>query len=142
MMPDFAADEQRNEDRLGQIHDYIRHTFQLFLTWFAFFAGINYVAFGWLASPNSTANTAAANAASHAQAVALVAGVNFIIQNLLGIAAAIIVDRVLKDFASKASKLEGPNGIVPIAPYRGSIVLVGIALFVTAAVWAIVITIK
>ncbi|WP_315729144.1 hypothetical protein [Bradyrhizobium sp. SZCCHNS2015] len=144
-MPDLSPDEQRNENRLKQIHDYIRHTFQLFLTWFALFATINYVAFGWLVSPNSAANSSGAASAgnsSHVQAIALVVGVNFIIQNFLGIAAAIIVDRVVKDFATKASKLEGPDPIVPIALYRGAIFLVGIALFVTAAVWGIVIAVR
>jgi len=130
-MPELSVDEQRNENRLRQIHDYIRHTFQLFLGWFAFFAGINYVALGWLASPNGTA--------SHSPSIALAVGVNFNIQNILGIIAAVIVDNALKDLASKASKLEGSDRIVPTALYRGSIVLIGIALFVTAAVWAMVI---
>jgi hypothetical protein len=39
-MSDLFADDQRNENRLRQIHDYIRHTLQLFLAWFGFFAGI------------------------------------------------------------------------------------------------------
>ena len=120
-MPVLATDEQ---NRLKQIHDYIRHIFQLSLGWFAFFAGINYVALGWLATSPGVAN--------HRSFVFAV-GVNIIIQNLLRYSS----PGHSKNLASKASELEGPDGSVPTALYRSSVVSIGIALFVT--VWAIVI---
>ena len=131
-MSDLSADDQRNENRLRQIHDYIRHTLQLFLAWFAFFATINYAALGWLASSGGST-------AKPPPSFVLALALNLIIQNLLGICAAVIVERALTDLASKASKLEAPDTIVPIALYRGSIVLIGIALSVTALIWAFVI---
>ena len=130
-MSDLSVDDQRNENRLRQIHDYIRHTFQLFLAWFTFFAGINYVALGWLAGTT----------AKPPPSLVLALALNLVIQNLLGMIAAVIVERVLTDLASKASKLEAPDTIVPIALYRGSVVLIGIALLVTASIWAFVIVI-
>lgn len=88
-MSDLSADDARSESRLKQIHDYIRHTLQLFLGWFAFFAGINYVALGWLATGTNHA----------APSVAIAVGANFIVRNLLGIVRTIFVDRALKDLA-------------------------------------------
>jgi hypothetical protein len=130
-MSNLSADDQGNESRLDQIHDYIRHSFQLFLTWFALFAGINDVALGWLGSSSGAT-------AKPPRLLILALALNLIIQNLLGIIAALIVKRALTDLASKAYNLEGPDTIVPIALYRGSVVLIGIALFVTASIWAFV----
>jgi hypothetical protein len=46
----LSVEAQIEDSQLRQIHDYIRHSFQLLTTWFTAFATINYAAFAWMAS--------------------------------------------------------------------------------------------
>ena len=131
-MPDLTSDEQKKENKLKQTHDYIRHIFQLFLTWFTFFATLNYAALGWLAtSPKSPRDVSWL-----IEAIA----VNFVAQNLLDALATRGVYVAVNKLEGIASKFEAPDKIVPIAFYRGSVILIGVALIITAAIWVFVTT--
>jgi len=110
-------------DEIKQVHDYIRHLFQMFLTWFTVFATVNYAAMGWLAalSPN-------AHLVSKAHLVAMV----FIVQNLLALVCTREVWLALK---MQAAKVGGDDGVVPTQLYSRAIGLIAIAVGITALVW-------
>ncbi len=38
------------QTRIREYHEYVRHIFGLFITWFTFFISVNYVGIGWFAS--------------------------------------------------------------------------------------------
>jgi hypothetical protein len=70
--------------RISDLNAYARHSFQTLVSWFTFFVTVNYASMGWLAGSDNP-NT---------KMVDLI-GVMFIIQNLLGIAACLLVKRYL-----------------------------------------------
>ncbi|MDL9999868.1 hypothetical protein QTI24_14720 [Variovorax sp. J22P240] len=48
-------DTQSATRKLAELHDYVRHSFNLFFGWFTFFAGVNCASMGWLAKPDPDA---------------------------------------------------------------------------------------
>jgi hypothetical protein len=44
----LSPQSELNENRLKQVHEYIRHIAQLLIAWFTFFVTVNYAVMGWL----------------------------------------------------------------------------------------------
>jgi hypothetical protein len=65
------------ERRLDELHEYIRHSFTLFIGWFTFFGTVNFAAMGWMGA--SMANGAF-------NRIAWLVPVMFITQNICGLA--------------------------------------------------------
>jgi hypothetical protein len=66
------------EKSIREYHEHLRHIFGLFITWFTFFIGVNYVGIGWFAS-------AADKSTAKPTSIGLIA-LLFIVQCALGIA--------------------------------------------------------
>jgi hypothetical protein len=120
-----------NEKRLHEIHDYIRHIFQLFMGWFTVFVTVNFVTIGWLA-------TSEKNGAYSAPPFASVVPVMLILQNLLGVLAAWRVYVGLRRSNNQVADLEGiaeNETSVPIRLYSQTLLLVIAALIITVGAW-------
>lgn len=133
-MDTLSAEHEHSENRLRQIREYIRHLFQLFLTWFTVFATINYAALGWLAATKTDGTFTVSPFAWPVAAI-------FIVQNVLGIIVSYMVRDALISLKEKAFALEMKTTIVPIGLYSGAIWLIMLALAITAGVWGIVLKI-
>ena len=114
-----------NSDEIKQVHDYIRHLFHMFLSWFTVFATVNYATMGWLASLGPNA---------HFLSIAKLVAVMFVAQNLLALVCAREVWRALK---RQADKVGGAAGVVPMTLYFRAIALIAIAIGLTAIAWLI-----
>jgi hypothetical protein len=134
------ADQKQLDRKFRELHDYIRHIFQLFVGWFTFFATVNYATMGWLAKPSGLVPVGT-------HLVWLISGL-FISQNLLGIVACVFVRRYLLERDSEILRLEqqaasssqdesGPplSSSVPLALYSTTIVLIAWALGVILLSW-------
>jgi len=125
------------ERRLDELHEYIRHSFTLFIGWFTFFGTVNFAAMGWM-------GTAALNGGAFNK-IAWLVPVMFITQNFCGLACTYFVWRHLKDYDGRILSLEerlvrgkelyDRASSVPINLYFRVMWLIAIALAVIAVVW-------
>lgn len=126
--------------KMAEIHEYVRHSFNLFFGWFTFFATVNYATMGWLAK----------NEPGVATKTALVAIVVllFISQNLLGVAACFVMRAHLRTWNQKITELErlvqqneklGPSDTsIPIRTYLQVVNLIVGALGLLVVAWCFV----
>lgn len=129
---------QQTERRLDEIHEYIRHLFQLLVGWFTFFVTVNYASLGWLAAANADGKNSLAS-------FAWLVPVMFIIQNLLGLAACYYVWLALRDYDERVfnleksivhnRKAEDERTAVPMPLYSRVILLMALSLLTIASVW-------
>ena len=130
--------------KLAELHEYVRHVFNLFFGWFTFFATVNYATMGWLAK-------AEAATPQNSSLVAVVTAL-FISQNLLGIAACFVVRKYLVSTNRRVLELEQQAQLVagqqnspglsssslPIEPYSQVIALIAVALAIIVGAWCVV----
>lgn len=129
-MSSRSAEDEQRADNLKQVHDYIRHIFQMYLTWFTVFSGVNYAAMGWLVGFLT-------DKAHNRPAAAWVFSAAFVLQNILAVIVTYQVAKSLKRQSAEAARLSGSDRIVPQTLYRWSTILIGVALTITAIAWAI-----
>jgi len=91
------VEHHHTERKLQELHEYVRHVFQLLVGWFTFFATVNYASMGWLAKPSTPSPSKGI--------VWIVAGM-FITQNVLGLIACSVVRRYLLDRDAEVLSLE------------------------------------
>ena len=126
----------QTERKLKEIHEYARQAFQLFVSWFVFFAGVNYATMGWLLKPSGPPN----------RTLLIVVAILFIVQNILGIIACFRVRKYLKQSSSDLLELEKliagmsesqseAKSSLPIEFYSAVINLMGLALVGIVAAW-------
>jgi hypothetical protein len=116
------------EQNLEQSHDYIRHIFQMFLTWFAVFATVNYAAIGWLAQ--------AVGENKVGYPFSWIVPIFFIVQNVLAMGGSFLVWIGLKRQAEAIGKIDKlSRNIVPEKLYFGCIILFECALLLTGGAW-------
>jgi len=133
------TDEQQYERKLRELHDYVRHVFQLTVVWFTFFATVNYATMGWLAKSDATPGN---------RGLLWLVSLLFITQNLLGMAACLVVRRYVLDRDAEVMELERKVGAsarterapplsssVPAALYSKTIGLMGFALGLILITW-------
>jgi hypothetical protein len=126
--------------QLKELNDYERHTFQLFITWYTFFVGVNYLALGWLA-------TAKDGISALARWSPLIPSV-FLFQNALGLFCCYFVWISLKDHNDRIIALENsdlPTGEalaeragVPIVMYKQVIWLIVWSLVSIVVAWFVI----
>jgi hypothetical protein len=137
---DSMTTQQELERKFRELHDYVRHIFQMFVGWFTFFATVNYATMGWLAKPSGSTATSTR--------LGWVVSLLFISQNLLGIVACFVVRRYLLERDAEAvdlerqsasnSQVEGQtpfSSSVPAALYSRTIGLMAWALGLILVSW-------
>lgn len=141
---------EKLERKINEIHEYARHLFGLLVTWFVFFATVNYATMGWLTKPESS--SAPHGGAGQERFLYVVVSVLFLIQNLIGIAAC---RRFRQHFSKtnndvdaleqimKATDAMKNNPIVfknslPNEIYERSIDFMSCALIVIACAWVVI----
>lgn len=136
------------QNKIEELHQYVRHVFTLFVNWFIFFVTVNYATMGWLTKPDGNKG--------QDLGILYVVVALFISQNLLGIVACneiykylTTVDCKISDLGNIASTLdEIRNGeeiyssSVPLATYKKIIILAKLALFIIAIAWLSVLIAK
>jgi hypothetical protein len=129
------------ERKLAELNEYASGMFDIFLRWFAFFAGVNYLAIGWLTRPDSKTS----GCASSAQLISFL----FICQNILGLVACVFVWRYFKQTDLRIQRLEEiawPDrgtldkpiicrSSLPADTYMLAACLLGVALVLIALAW-------
>jgi hypothetical protein len=130
-----VMDKEQLERKFKELHEYVRHVFQLFIGWYTFFVTVNYASMGWLAT--------SADAKPSLAKFAWLIPVMFISQNALGIFACLYVWQCLKESNDKILRFEQialPNDMastsVPILLYSRSIGLIASSLVFIIAVWS------
>ncbi len=126
--------------RIAEIHEYVRHIYQLFVGWFTFFVTINYATLGWLAK---------ASGAEVSLSTRWSIAVLFFCQNALGITACLFVRAFLIARALEVDKIEQMHGdislgrllefdvgTVPRELYSRTIILMMLALISLLVWWA------
>ncbi|WP_143062794.1 hypothetical protein [Bradyrhizobium sp. OK095] len=127
----LSAKEQIEENQLRQIHDYTRHSFQTFVSWFTVFATVNYVAFGWMVSVSNSSSSTSPLVSPLALPVASV----FALQNVLAYLGANRAKEALRGLDRKAKDLEHHGEIIPIDSYVRLIVLMRSGIAATGILW-------
>ena len=133
----MEMEKAQAERRLDELHEYTRHTFQLFINWFTFFGTVNFAAMGWMGAATSLSGAF--------NGIAWLVPVMFVTQNMLGMAATYFVWLHLKEYDQRILSLERrlvhgkeifdhPSS-VPIDLYFRVMWLIGTTLFVIAVVW-------
>ena len=115
-----------------QAHEYARHTFGILVQWFTFFITINYAVMGWLA------------ATKRPKFVVLIATL-FVIQNLLGICAELVIFGWLQDAKACVDRYDrlrafsagdpASDTCMPIRVYRRAVYLMIAALGTILVAW-------
>jgi hypothetical protein len=134
------------ESCIEERHEYARHTLTSTVTWFTFFVVLNYGAMSWLAGSQTMSQ-------NHYALILVACG--FILQNILGIIACLIVRKyffrsnkrildsqalllrqqsIVEDFADLGSQT-----CLPLRLYLSVVVLMIIALVPILAAWAVLI---
>jgi hypothetical protein len=133
--------------RISDLNDYARHSFQLLVSWFTFFATVNYASMGWLAGSQ---RVTPGNVTPGKKMIVLIV-VMFITQNLLGIAVCFVVKRQLSTANKKIMGLEqhvigSPLRVVteldnetpmPLTLYSWAIILMVFALVTIIGAWSL-----
>ena len=130
------------ERQICEVHEYVRHIFQLLIAWFTFFATVNYAAMGWLATSTETVG--------NPNTLRLMA-ILFITQNVLGIRACFFILSYIGKSEEKLDSLENfvitdeisDLGIVrgsnmPRTLYSRTIKLMIIALSIISVAWCVI----
>lgn len=129
---------------IAELHEYIRHGFNLFFGWFTFFATVNYASMGWLAKPETEG--------ARNQPLVYLVCVLFIAQNTLGVVACAVMRKYLISTNERVLKLErivhtvdgtlhlrpSFETSVPIKAYIHVTLLVAISLIVIMGAWCFV----
>ncbi|MDG4562263.1 MAG: hypothetical protein P9E88_13310 [Candidatus Competibacter sp.] len=125
------------ERKIKELHEYVRHIFQMFVGWFTFFATVNYATMGWLSNIIKEPN--------HSNKMIILICVLFITQNLLGIAVCFFLKKYLDEVNKSIENLEikitnmisfsGKLSSMPVRLYLNSVYLVGIALVLISLGW-------
>lgn len=130
--------------QIGELHDYARHVYQLFIAWFTVFVSVNFATMGWLAKHEGSP-------AGNAWLTSLVA-ILFIVQNILGIIACSFVraclsgmgeaircreTRLVDEDTSESDVGMQVSGTVPLALYKSVAGLIASALLFTTAAWGV-----
>lgn len=136
-----SREKETAERKLDELHEYVRHIFQMFVGWFTFFGTVNYATMGWLAKVDT--------GSSHNNKMIIAISLLFITQNLLGI----VVCFVLKNYLFLTNKIiEGLErkimeitvsgdeelGSMPVRFYQKVIYLVVFALSMISVVWCFI----
>ena len=118
-------------DHLKQVHDYIRHIFQLFLGWFGIFATVNYAAMGWLAGVTAEGKTIA-------PLFAWLVPLMFISQNVVGLLGTWAMYGELRRQIRHASRIGGYGRLIPRSLQFRVLTLIAIALSLTLLSWLVI----
>lgn len=142
--------------KIGELHEYARHAFQLFMGWFTVFIVVNYATMGWLAKdggifrPSSPATSSAA-AGGPNMSVILSVVVLFISQHILGILACSVLARYFRTTNASIVALEdeikgkdvvraanaGPRSTLPLRLYLAILALCAAAMACIATAWTV-----
>ncbi|MFL9898895.1 hypothetical protein PQR71_12130 [Paraburkholderia fungorum] len=129
------------ERKLAELNEYASGMFDIFVRWFAFFAGVNYLAIGWLTRPDSKTS----DLPTSTQLISCL----FICQNILGLVACIFVWKYFKETDLRIQRLEEiawPDrgtlnksiicrSSLPADTYMLAASLLGLALVIIAVAW-------
>lgn len=95
-MSDAQKEDKIYLDLAKRRDDYLRHTFQLLLSWFTVWLTVNYFSMGWVA----------ANWGKVEENVGIVVAFAFVFQNVLGIFICIVIGIYFKGEAGRLLKIE------------------------------------
>ncbi|EUC12651.1 hypothetical protein [Paraburkholderia hospita] len=135
------------ESKIGELHEYVRHIFTVFVNWFIFFVTVNYATMGWLTKPEAANSTPPQSNQDHTLLYIVVA--LFVSQNMLGFAACNTIYKYLaganlqvislENIASALDEVRNGESVysssVPIDTYKSLIYLAKWALVVIAVSW-------
>ncbi len=91
----FLGELATLERQINETHQYIRHTFQILVTWFTVFISINYASMGWLAKDET-----------HTRGLLIIIAIMFITQNALGISAIVAIRQYMQLANAKLRRYE------------------------------------
>ena len=120
-------------DELRQRYDFSRHIFQLFISWFTIFCGLNIAVLGWVASSTFR------DTLPHGRTTGWVLSMFMFVQNALGIAACAAVRKVLRATHRRILTLISAQSVAqPTVFYCRAIILCMAACATYMLVWIIV----
>lgn len=135
------------EKEMNEIHNYVRHNIQIFLTWYTFFITANLVGLQWFVSLPKVGQSVSFNQY-------LSSALGFLIVNLLGLYAShhtrkyikssdVRVNEIVNILATNSKYNSGtPQSPVPIKLYFKGIIAVQVSLIAMSISWLLMLFFK
>lgn len=124
------------DSELKRRDDYIKHSFQLLVTWFTFFVTVNWATMGWVAF--------SLKQVTETEFIRIVAGI-FAWQSMLGLILCVVAIFYIRSQIIRLTELKPDqeekglfSSVTPGLLYQGSIVLMFLALLPVEIVWLLI----
>lgn len=121
-----------HQDEIKHRYEFVRHLYQMFITWFTVFSGLNLTVFGWIVG-----SILQKKEAPLASLVLLFAGM-MIVQNALALVACWYVSKEFRRTSKRLSKLANTENIaMPMSMYSTTAVLVALGCGTYLVAWVV-----